>query len=122
MQVKPRAATGRSVDGMSFLETVAVLSGIILTLAVVGAVVLTQWRGLEGGPVPLYDMLRRQDPRAATMAVASGSRDFALAVRRCVACDAGTRCREWLDSGSRTGFEAFCRNAGYVSRQRDLAK
>ena len=106
---------------MSFLELVAVLAGTFLIVLVISAIVLTQWRGMRDAPVPLYEVLRRQDPRAATMAVASGSRDFALAVRQCVACDAKTRCLARLDSGDRGGFEAFCPNAGYVSRMHGLA-
>ena len=107
---------------MTLLESVAVLAGTFLAVTIIGAVVLAQWRGVPAGPLPLYEMLRRQNPRAATMAVASGSRDFALAVRQCVTCSARTQCRGWLDSGKREGFDEFCKNAGYVSRMRAIAE
>ena len=107
---------------MSYLESIAVLGGITLVVILVVAVVMAQWHGAAAGPLPLYEMLRRQNPRAATMAIASGSRDFAIAVRQCVTCTARTQCRAWLDSGEREGFDAFCGNSGYLSRMRSLAE
>ena len=67
-------------------------------------------------------MLRRQSDRAASIAIASGSRDFAVAVSRCVGCAARSECRAWLDSGRDEGYGKFCINAGYVSLMRGLAK
>ena len=34
----------------------------------------------------------------------------------CNGCTATRRCRHWLDSGSRTGYEAFCPNAETLKR------
>ena len=107
---------------MSLIESIAILGGTFLLVFLVGAVVMAQWRGLPAGPLPLYEILVRQSPRAAGMALASGGRDFALAVRQCVTCKARTQCRAWLDSGRRDGFEEFCANEGYVSRMRTLAE
>ena len=107
---------------MDMLESVAVLSGTLLVLIGLAAIIAAQWRNLPDGPVPLYEMLRRQSDRAAGMAIASGSRDFAFAIRRCVGCAARSECRAWLDSGRREGFEKFCANADYVSLMRGLAK
>jgi hypothetical protein len=121
-QVKGKAAEGGSVGGMNFIESVAILGGTFLVVLVIGAVVMAEWRGLPSGPLPLYEMLVRQSPRAASMALASGSRDFALAVRQCVTCDARNPCRVWLASGKRDGFDGFCANSGYVTRMRLLAE
>ena len=107
---------------MSFIESIAILGGTFLLVVLIGAVVMVQWRGLPAGPLPLYEMLVRQSPRAAGMAIASGNRDFALAVRQCVTCSARTQCRAWLDSGRSDGFDEFCANAGYVARMRSLAE
>ena len=84
---------------MSLLESVAILAGTFLAMTIIGAVVLAQWRGVPAGPLPLYEMLRRQNPRSAR-----------------------TQCREWLDSGKREGFDEFCENAAYVSRMRAIAE
>ena len=121
-QVKAKPGQGGSVGGMSFIESIAVLGGTFFLVILIGAVVMAEWRGLPAGPLPLYEMLVRQSPRAAGMALASGSRDFALAVRQCVTCKARTQCRTWLDLGKRDGFDEFCANAGYVSRMRSLAE
>lgn len=94
----------------------AVVGGIALV-----AIVLALWQGANPDvPVLLYPMLRRQSEEAARIATGSGSRSFATAVKQCVQCQCTTRCRVWLDSGKRQGFEAFCANAGYVSRVQGL--
>jgi len=107
---------------MDLLESVAILGGTLLAVITLAAIVAAQWRNLPEGPVPLYEMLRRQGERAASMAIASGSRDFAVAVGRCVGCTARAECRGWLDSLRGEGFEKFCANAGYVSLMRGLAE
>ena len=103
-------------------ETISILGGTLLAVIAVAAIVAAQWREIPSGPVPLYEMLRRQGDRAAVMALASGSRDFAIAMRRCVGCTARAECRAWLDSGRDEGFDKFCANADYVSLMRGLAK
>ena len=107
---------------MDFLETLAILGGTLLAVIAVAAVVAAQWRNLPEGPVPLYEMLRRQSNEAAGLALASGSRDFAVALKRCVGCSAREECRSWLDSGRREGFDKFCANASYVSAMSGLTK
>lgn len=101
---------------MDFLETIAFLGAGLVALIAVGATFLVLWRGASDAPVLLDAMLRRQGDDVARLATASGSRDFAVAVRQCLGCPATVRCRAWLDSGKRQGYEAFCSNAGYVSR------
>lgn len=107
---------------MDLLESVAILGGTVLAVGAIAAIVAAHWRELPRGPLPLYEMLRKQSDRAAGMALASGSRDFAVAVRQCLACNAKRECRSWLESDSREGFDRFCANAAYVQNMRSLAK
>ena len=104
---------------MDLLQSLAFSVGL-LGLIALGAVAIGLWRVASDGRVLLYEMLARQGDDVARTALASGSRDFAVAVTQCLACPASGRCRSWLDSGSKLGFEAFCPNAGYVSRIRSL--
>lgn len=104
---------------MDLLASLAVSVGL-LGLIALGAVAIGLWRSAPGGQVLLYDMLARQGKDVARTALASGSRDFAVAVNQCLACPSTVRCSAWLESGSKQGFEAFCPNAGYVSRIRSL--
>jgi hypothetical protein len=106
---------------MDFLETVAFLGASLVGLIALGATFLALWRGAPNAPVFLHAMLSRQGADVARIATASGSREFAIAVNRCLCCNSAARCRAWLDSGKQQGFEAFCANAGYVSRLRALA-
>ena len=104
---------------MDLLAPLAFSIGL-LGLIALGAVAIGFWRVAPDGQVLLYEMLARQGGKVARTALASGNRDFAVAVKQCLACPATVRCNAWLDSGSKQGFEAFCPNAGYVSRIRSL--
>jgi len=108
---------------MDFMETVAYLGAAVVFAIALAAIFLAYWRRAEAydAPVLLYPMLRRQGRDVARLAVASGGRDFALAVHRCLRCGATARCGEWLESGDRDGFDSFCANAGYVSHVSRLA-
>ena len=106
---------------MDLLESLAFSVGL-LGLIALGAVAIGLWRGTPDGQVLLYEMLARQGGDVARTALASGSRDFAVAVKQCLSCPATVRCRAWLDSGKRQGFEAFCANTGYVASLRDLLR
>jgi hypothetical protein len=105
---------------MDLLATVAVLSGAAVGLAAIAITVLA-WRGSQAVPVLLYEMLHRQGGEVARFALASEGRSFGVAMQECAACQAKARCRAWLDSGDGESFEAFCPNAGYVTRMRGLA-
>jgi len=76
---------------------------------------------LDKRPLQIVELLRTQGDEAARLATASGSREFAFAVYRCVNCDTTARCREWLDGGGCEGYQRFCPNAGYVERVGGLA-
>ena len=104
---------------MDLLESLAFSVGL-LGLIALGTVAIGLWRGTPDGRVLLYEMLARQGGDVARTALASGSRDFAVAVKQCLACPATARCSAWLDTGKQQGFEAFCSNAGYVARLRGL--
>ena len=83
---------------------------------------MTIWRMDDGGPSLLLErMLRRQSDAAATHALGSESRQFAVAVRRCLSCNQAAQCHAWLASGAKQGYETFCPNAGYVERMKELA-
>jgi hypothetical protein len=73
-------------------------------------------------PIYLYEMLRRQGDAVARLALASGGRDFRLAVSECVDCSAKPQCAAWLEAGKRDSFADFCPNAGYVQRITAIAK
>jgi hypothetical protein len=105
---------------MEFMQTVAFLGLGFIGLIVLGIALVALWRASSDQPVLLHAMLRSQGDHVARVATASGSRDFAVAVKQCLRCPATARCRAWLDSDTKGGFEAFCGNAGYVSRIRGL--
>lgn len=105
---------------MEFMQTVAFLGLGFIGLIVLGIALAALWPSSSDKPVFLHAMLRSQGDDVARVATASGSRDFALAVKQCLRCPATARCRAWLDSDTQGGFEAFCGNAGYVSRIRGL--
>lgn len=105
---------------MDLLESLAFSFGL-LGLIAFSILAMGLWRGAPDGRVLLYKMLARQGDDVARIATASGSRDFAMAVNQCLCCNSAARCRAWLDSGKREGFDAFCSNAGYVSRIRGIA-
>jgi len=106
---------------MDLLQSLAISVGL-LGLIALGAVAIGLWRGTPDGQVLLYEMLARQGGDVAHAGLASGSREFAVAVKQCLACPATVRCRAWLDSGKRQGFEAFCANAGYAARLTRLTR
>ena len=105
---------------MEFMQMVAFLGLGFIGLIVLGIALFALWRSSFGKPVLVYAVLRSQGDDVARVATASGNRDFALAVKHCLRCPETVRCRAWLDSGKRRGYEAFCGNAGYVSRIRGL--
>ena len=97
------------------------LAGLVAVLIVALAVHLLVRQGYgDERPVLLERMLRRQGDAVAQRALASGSHEFAVAVRRCVDCNEAAQCRAWLASGAREGYHSFCPNAGYVERMRRL--
>ena len=98
------------------LESLVVVSPLVLLGAISLYAALRAWKSADDGPVLLGEMLGRQGKDALHMAAASGAYDFASAVRRCANCAAAQHCRSWLDSGAREGYEDFCPNAGYVGR------
>lgn len=104
---------------MELLPLIAVMGGALFVLAVIGAVLLALWsRDAVEAPLLLERVLRRQGDDLAHRALASGSHDFAVAVRRCLRCTEAAQCRAWLSSGARDGYQWFCPNAGYVDRMK----
>jgi len=107
----------------AILESVAVMASSAIVVGIIAyIVVMTWWRGWPVSPsLQLGEMLLRQGERVARTAIAPGGNDFALVVRRCVGCKEAARCRAWLDSGQREGYDAFCPNAGFVDRMKQIA-
>ena len=104
---------------MEFLSLIAAMGGTLLALIIIVTVLLALWPGnAVEKPVLLERVLRRQGDDVAYRALASGSNDFAVAVRRCLQCTEAAQCRAWLSSGARQGYEWFCPNAGYVDRMK----
>lgn len=93
----------------------------LLVFATVFYLVMRQGYG-DGRPVLIERMLRRQGDAVAQQALASGSHEFAVAVRRCAECGEAAQCRAWLASGARDGYQWFCPNAGYVQRMQRLTR
>ena len=107
---------------MDLLTMLAAYGAAALVVLILAVVMLALWRGDAGvGSVLLEMVLRRQSDAAARSALASGSRDFSVAVHRCLACNQAAQCRAWLASGAREGYETFCPNARYVRRMKELA-
>lgn len=105
------------------MDLIELASGLI-TLVVFAALFFALIRpGYDDQrPVLLERMLRRQGDAVAHGALASGSHEFAAAMRKCVDCTEAAQCRAWLASGARNGYESFCPNAGYVERMQRLAR
>lgn len=100
----------------SFLELIAILGASMLALFIVAVAIMSGMQSVADHGAALFSqMLRSQglDPEQ-TMFAADG-REFALAVRRCTRCAARQRCREWLASGVREGYQAFCPNAAFIA-------
>jgi hypothetical protein len=106
---------------MDPLTLLAAYGGGVLALFILGAALLALWRMDDGQPLLLERVLRRQSDAAATNALGSGSRQFAVAVQRCLSCNEAAQCHAWLASGAKQGYETFCPNAGYVERIKQLA-
>jgi hypothetical protein len=104
---------------MELLSLIAVMGGTLLGLVITAAVLLALWsRDALEKPLLLERVLRRQGDDVAHRALASGSQDFAGAVRQCLRCAEAAQCRAWLASGARQGYQWFCPNAGYIDRMR----
>ena len=104
---------------MDFLALVAGISGTALgVLILVVAFMAASSRNGGAKPLLLEQALRRQGERVAYQALASGSREFALAVQRCLVCSEVPRCGAWLSTGARDGYQSFCPNAPYIDRMK----
>src|SRR4051812_21657896 len=97
---------------MELISLIAAIGTTALAAVVLAIVVLALWRQDGAGkPLLLEQALRRQGNDVAHRALASGNRDFAVAVQRCLTCDHAAQCRAWLSSGARDGYQSSCRNA-----------
>jgi hypothetical protein len=104
---------------MSLFTAGAALILVVAALVALGAVLR-----LRRAPVParLGVLLARHGLDWGRIAGAGALHDVSLGLNRCVECRAAGRCREWLDSGARAGYESFCPNAALVERIKVLAE
>ncbi len=101
---------------MSSLETYSVLGlGILISAVFLYALAATAWRMLHAGSLRLEQVMGRRGTDLA-FAGEHAPCDAAVATRRCAACAGKAICDEWLASGRRDGFEAFCPNADFIGR------
>lgn len=107
---------------MELLASLAVSVGLLGLFVSIYLVLMLLQQGFgDASPVLLEKMLRRQGDDVARLALASGDRNFALALRQCTRCTQAAQCRAWLYSGAKEGYETFCPNAGFVGRMKLLA-
>ena len=104
---------------MELLASIAAISSGLLVLFIAALVILAVFgRGGDSKPLLLDQALRRQSDDVAYRGIASGGRDFAMAVERCLACNEAAQCRAWLASSAREGYQHFCPNAGFIDRMK----
>ena len=103
---------------MELLGSMAIMGATLLALFIGFCIVAVLWsEGFgDSSPVLLERMLRRQGDDVARLALATGDRSFAQALRQCERCGQAAQCRAWLHSGARDGYQTFCPNAGFVHR------
>jgi hypothetical protein len=71
-------------------------------------------------PVLLGELLGRQGAEVLRIAILGGGLPFRAAVRGCRSCLAAARCRAWLDSGARDGYQDFCPSAPFIEHTKNL--
>lgn len=99
----------------SILELIAILGASALAIFIVAVAILSGMQAVaDNSPTLLSKVLAAQglDPLQAMSS--SEGREFGLAVRRCTRCGGRDRCRAWLASGARDGYQAFCPNAAFI--------
>jgi hypothetical protein len=106
------------------LGSIAYMAASALVLGIAACIVIVSLWRLRHEPAPsgLGAMLARQGIDWGRLAAAASVNDFALAVDRCTGCRARARCGEWLVSGRRDGYAAFCPNAAFVERMKRVAR
>lgn len=75
------------------------------------------WR-LRRDPAPggLGAMLARHGLDWGGLAAIGSIGEVSTALDRCAECRAKARCAQWIESGERDGYQAFCPNAGFFER------
>jgi hypothetical protein len=101
------------------LESIAVLGATALALGIAAIAALGLWRAMnDERPLLLSDLLAFEAIDMGEHATDAGVRQFALAAKICMQCDARDRCEAWLAGREPGGYEAFCPNAEYIERLR----
>jgi hypothetical protein len=103
----------------SFLELIAILGASALAIFIVALAIMSGMQAVaDKSPALLSQMLRSQGLDPEQPMFSADGREFGIAVRRCTRCTGRQRCREWLASGAREGYQAFCPNAAFIASAR----
>jgi hypothetical protein len=107
----------------ALLGSIAFMAASALVLGIAAWIVSTALIGLWHEPLPsgLGAMLARQGIDWGAVAASASINEVAHAADRCAACRARAQCGEWLVSGRRDGYAAFCPNAAFVERVTRIA-
>jgi hypothetical protein len=105
------------MDTLAMVVVVASLSGLILA---VGWTIHGLWRIVmrEDRPVLVYRMLEHLGLSMNRFLYPAEVEQFATATRRCLMCRDRATCLAWLERDGKTGYEAFCPNADFISKVR----
>lgn len=102
------------------LESIALLGATALALGIIALAALGLWRALcDERPLLLTELLAFEGIDVAAQARGAGARQFALAARKCMECEAREACESWLAGRHSGRYEAFCPNAGYLGHLKD---
>lgn len=102
------------MDAMLSYGPFLILGALLAVVAFVG------WRRAwtMDAPLLLDEMLARRGVELPGGVSAGSAYEMAQAARRCAGCGARGACRNWLDSGARSGSEEFCPNYAFIERAR----
>lgn len=112
-------------DGnIAILGSIAFTAAAVLTLGVAAFIVLSVLWRLRREPVPggLGEMLVRHGLDWGRLAAIGSIGEVSTALERCAECRARARCAQWIESGERDGYQAFCPNAAFFERVTAAAK
>lgn len=104
------------LGSIAFTAAAALLFGVgaFITLSLL-------WRPRRA-PAGLGEMLARQGLDWGRLAAVGSIGEVSVALERCAECAAKARCAQWLASGEREGYDAFCPNATFFQRVTAAAK
>jgi hypothetical protein len=112
-------------DGnIAILGSIAFGAAAALILGVAAFITLALLWRLRRAPVAggLGEMLARHGLDWGRLAAVGSIGEVSTALDRCAECRAKARCAQWIESGERDGYQAFCPNAAFFERVTAAAK